>query len=94
MLKIYGCVFCGHNVLCVVLSSVDLEHVVMVMRWKAMDTVWRVSINRLVSLVLPLPTGAFIFCVLYSLMFNFEQSTGTHCKEVELLHLTDSCLGI
>jgi len=47
--------------------------------------VWRVDVDRLIRWVMPLPTGAFIIAVVLSLIFHFEQSTATHCKEVESL---------
>jgi len=53
-----------------------------------METVWRIEVDRLAKRwLLPLPAGALIICIIVSLLFNFEQSTYTHCKEVEVLVL-------
>ena len=40
---------------------------------------FRVGIGRFAMYTVSLPLFAFIFCVAYSLIFYFEQTTSTHC---------------
>jgi len=48
-----------------------------------METVWRIDADRLMRWMLLLPTGALIITLLLTLLFNFEQSIMTHCKQVD-----------
>lgn len=51
------------------------------------------SIGRFSLLTVSLPLFSFIFCVAYSLFFNFEQSTATHCHTWNYLPSISAAIG-
>ncbi|XP_037928459.1 post-GPI attachment to proteins factor 2-like [Teleopsis dalmanni] len=53
----------------------------------------QVSFKKFISIVLSLPLGGFTFCVLWSLIFEFERSTRTHCDVSNLLPSLSAAIG-
>lgn len=43
------------------------------------EPLFTISFSRFSLITVSLPLFSFIFCVAYSLIFFFEQSTSTHC---------------
>ena len=43
------------------------------------DPLFTISFAKFSTITVALPLFSFIFCVVYSLIFFFEQSTSTHC---------------
>lgn len=52
-----------------------------------------ISIGRFSLLTVSLPLSSFIFCVAYSLIFFFEQSTSTHCHTWNYLPSISAAIG-
>lgn len=48
---------------------------------------------RLVWLTVSLPLLAFLFCVAWSVVYNFEHSTSTHCKVYNFLPSVSAAIG-
>lgn len=55
--------------------------------------VLRIPFGRFAFAVVSLPLGGFIFCVVWSLMFDFEAATGTHCRVPNLLPSISAAIG-
>lgn len=53
----------------------------------------RLPFGRFAVAVVSLPLGSFIFCVIWSLLFDFEASTGTHCRVPNLLPSISAAIG-
>lgn len=54
---------------------------------------FKIRIGRFALITVSLPLFAFIFCVAYSLMFYFEQSTSTHCHTWNYLPSISAAIG-
>lgn len=55
--------------------------------------IFTISFGRFSVIVVSLPFFGFIFCVLYSVLFYFKQSTGTHCHVFNLLPSISAAIG-
>ena len=44
------------------------------------DILFQISGRTLGWIVVPLPLGALLTCILWSIIYDFEASTATHCK--------------
>lgn len=53
----------------------------------------KIPFGRFALAVVSLPFGSFIFCVIWSLIFDFEASTGTHCGVPNLLPSISAAIG-
>lgn len=51
------------------------------------------SASRTALCIVSLPLFSFIFCIVYSLLFNFADSTSTHCKVTNLLPSISAAIG-
>lgn len=58
-----------------------------------LTSVARVPYRRIGLSVLALPLSAFVFCVVYSILFNFEHSTSTHCGAYNVLPSISASIG-
>lgn len=54
---------------------------------------FRLPFGKFAFIVVSLPFFAFIFCVLYSIIVDFEQATGTHCRVFNLLPSISASIG-
>jgi len=55
--------------------------------------VLRVPLRKVVWITCSLPFTSFVFCVVWSLMYNFEDSTFTHCKVQNFLPSVSAAIG-
>lgn len=55
--------------------------------------VFSISFGRFAVIIVSLPFFGFIFCVVYSVLFFFKQSTGTHCHVANLLPSISAAIG-
>ncbi|UYV61524.1 hypothetical protein LAZ67_1005160 [Cordylochernes scorpioides] len=53
----------------------------------------RIKFKTLALLTVLLPLASFIFCVVWSLIFNFRESTSTHCHVFNLLPSISATIG-
>ncbi|XP_060531759.1 post-GPI attachment to proteins factor 2-like [Cylas formicarius] len=53
----------------------------------------RLPFERILILVVCFPLVAFLFCVSYSVLFNFESSTYTHCQVYNILPSISAAIG-
>lgn len=51
------------------------------------------SFTNLAIFISSLPLGGFIFCVIWSLLFNFTESTSTHCHVTNYLPSISAAVG-
>lgn len=56
-------------------------------------TVFRVSFGKFAIAVVSLPFFAFLFCVVWSLVYFFERSTSTHCGVTNWLPSISAAIG-
>lgn len=54
---------------------------------------WKIGVRCLGITVLSLPAFGFAACVLYSLVYNFEGSTATHCRVQNYLPSASAAIG-
>lgn len=54
---------------------------------------FRISFARLAVIAVSLPLGAFLFCVVWSVMFDFVRSTYTHCDVSNYLPSVSAAIG-
>lgn len=52
-----------------------------------------VSFQKLALVTLALPLGGFTFCVLWSMLYNFDDSTSTHCNVPNYLPSVSASIG-
>lgn len=52
-----------------------------------------ISFGAFAVATVSLPLFAFIFCVIYSLMFSFTLTTATHCNVLNLLPSLSAAIG-
>ncbi|XP_063702090.1 post-GPI attachment to proteins factor 2-like [Culicoides brevitarsis] len=57
------------------------------------QTLFSISFGRFSVIIVSLPFFGFIFCVAYSVLFFFKQSTGTHCHVFNLLPSISAAIG-
>ncbi|KAJ1526783.1 hypothetical protein ONE63_008356 [Megalurothrips usitatus] len=58
------------------------------------QTSWlRVPFGKLAWITVSLPLFAFIFCVIWSVLFNFDRATFTHCKVENYLPSISAAIG-
>ncbi|ENN73716.1 post-GPI attachment to proteins factor 2 [Dendroctonus ponderosae] len=53
----------------------------------------RVSFTKVIVLVMCFPLLAFLFCIIYSVIFNFENATYTHCQVYNALPSISAAIG-
>ncbi|XP_050299413.1 post-GPI attachment to proteins factor 2-like [Anthonomus grandis grandis] len=53
----------------------------------------RVSFTKVIVLVMCFPLLAFLFCIIYSVIFNFEKATYTHCQVFNFLPSISAAIG-
>lgn len=53
----------------------------------------RVSFTKVIVLVMCFPLFAFLFCIVYSVAFNFESATYTHCQVYNILPSISAAIG-
>lgn len=51
------------------------------------------SFYRIAWFTVSLPFFSFLFCILWSIMYNFEQATDTHCKVYNMLPSVSAAIG-
>ena len=51
------------------------------------NVVFRITGKGLAWYILPLPSLAFIACVVLSIVYDFKSSTATHCGVCHILYL-------
>ena len=44
------------------------------------NVLFKISGKQLGWIVVPLPLGALITCIIWSIIYDFEASTATHCR--------------
>ncbi|CAD6998941.1 post-GPI attachment to proteins factor 2 [Ceratitis capitata] len=54
---------------------------------------FRIPFGRIAITVVSLPLSSFIFCVIWSLLFEFERSTSTHCDVPNYLPSISAAIG-
>ncbi|XP_029170125.1 post-GPI attachment to proteins factor 2-like [Nylanderia fulva] len=52
-----------------------------------------VPFSKVAWLTVSLPFLAFVFCVIYSILYNFEHSTSTHCQVYNFLPSVSAAIG-
>ncbi|KAL2749001.1 post-GPI attachment to proteins factor 2-like isoform X1 [Vespula maculifrons] len=52
-----------------------------------------ISFSRLAWVTVSIPLFAFIFCVIWSVLYNFEHATATHCKVYNFLPSVSATIG-
>ncbi|KAL5012229.1 hypothetical protein ScPMuIL_010780 [Solemya velum] len=57
------------------------------------NTLYSISFHKLGSLVLSLPIFATVFCITWSIIFDFEASTATHCRVKNYLPSISAAIG-
>lgn len=55
--------------------------------------IFRVSFSKFAWVTVSLPFFGFLFCVVWSLMFDFEKSTSTHCGVFNFLPSISAAIG-
>ncbi|KAL3266964.1 hypothetical protein HHI36_011113 [Cryptolaemus montrouzieri] len=53
----------------------------------------RIPFEKFAFLILTLPLCAFIFCIIYSVLFHFESATSTHCHVYNVLPSISAAIG-
>lgn len=53
----------------------------------------RINFEKLILLVVSFPFLAFLFCISYSVIFNFESATYTHCQVFNMLPSISAAIG-
>ncbi|XP_044749648.1 post-GPI attachment to proteins factor 2-like [Coccinella septempunctata] len=53
----------------------------------------RIPFEKFAFIILTLPLFAFIFCIIYSILFHFESVTSTHCHVFNILPSISSAIG-
>ncbi|CAH0560335.1 unnamed protein product [Brassicogethes aeneus] len=54
---------------------------------------WRMSFPRFAVTTCAIPLLAFVFCIVYSVLLNFESATFTHCQVYNILPSISSAIG-
>lgn len=54
---------------------------------------WRLSFPKLAVYILCCPLFSFLFCIAYSVLFNFESATFTHCQVYNFLPSISAAIG-
>lgn len=54
---------------------------------------FRIAVGRFAWLTVSLPFFGFLFCVLWSELFDFERATFTHCQVYNLLPSLSAAIG-
>lgn len=62
-------------------------------RLDAPKPIFRLPFGKIAVAVVSLPLGAFTFCVLWSVIFDFERSTFTHCDVRNYLPSISAAIG-
>lgn len=53
----------------------------------------RIPFEKFAFIILTLPLFAFVFCIVYSVLFHFESVTSTHCHVFNILPSISSAIG-
>ncbi|KAI1301528.1 Post-GPI attachment to proteins factor 2 [Halotydeus destructor] len=54
---------------------------------------FRIPFGKFALVTVSLPLGAFVFCVIWSIIFNFKQTTATHCNVPNFLPSMSAATG-